>query len=303
MGNGQLESGTDKDNEYYKRKYKLLRRTVIEVVHQNAALCSEISRTDEKVNTIKLERKYLMKKLMQYEKPKMNNMKSSTKSKGENVKGKSKLAKGKKGQNSSDNPSQANASLTKTDIIKVKPIQVDQNGRPIFPIEIGPLSIYSIGEIVNDRPLYHTRKYIFPVGYCSTRLCSGTTSADQQHLYTCKIVDDGYSPRFEISPEDSPETIFSSHTITDTYSNFQSNLASKIHDISQINAFDFFGLSHPIIQNLIQSLPGACRCSGYEWKKIEVVQPGNREAKSKPKSRIRQSDINIEALEKWARDA
>ena len=37
---------------------------------------------------------------------------------------------------------------------------------------------------------------------------------------------------------------------------------------------DFFGLSHPVVQNLIQSCPGAKKCEGYKWIKFEV----NKEA-------------------------
>ena len=33
---------------------------------------------------------------------------------------------------------------------------------------------------------------------------------------------------------------------------------------------DFFGLSHPVVQNLIQSCPGAKKCEGYKWIKFEV---------------------------------
>jgi hypothetical protein len=33
---------------------------------------------------------------------------------------------------------------------------------------------------------------------------------------------------------------------------------------------DFFGLSHPVVQNLIQSCPGAKKCNGYKWVKFEV---------------------------------
>lgn len=291
-----------KDEVYYKNKYKILRRTAIEIMHHNAAICSEITRTEEKANTIKLERKYLMKKLMQYEKPKIGSLKSGSKLKGENAKGRNRLPKGRKGQSSKGDSSERNGTSTKPNVIRVKPINVDQNGRPIFPIEIGPLSIYSIGEIVNSYSQYHDSKCIFPVGYCSTRLCS-ILSSEQQCLYTCKILDDGHNPRFEISPEDSPETIFSSHIITDAYSRFQNSLGPETNDLSGMGAYEFFGLSQPTVQNLIQSLPGACRCTGYEWKKIEVIQPRNGDSKSKPKSKVRQSDINIEALEKWARDA
>jgi len=33
---------------------------------------------------------------------------------------------------------------------------------------------------------------------------------------------------------------------------------------------EFFGLSHPVVQNLIQSYPGARKCTNYRWTKFEV---------------------------------
>ena len=35
---------------------------------------------------------------------------------------------------------------------------------------------------------------------------------------------------------------------------------------------EFFGLTHPTIQNLIQSSPGARKCSSYKWVRFEVCK-------------------------------
>ncbi len=49
-------------------------------------------------------------------------------------------------------------------------IPLDVHGRPLFPIALGDLTIYSLGDVVSDRIAYHTEELIFPVGYCSTRV-------------------------------------------------------------------------------------------------------------------------------------
>lgn len=41
---------------------------------------------------------------------------------------------------------------------------------------------------------------------------------------------------------------------------------------------DFFGLIHPVIQNLIQSSPGAKRCSNYKWVKFEISKTDTNES-------------------------
>ena len=42
---------------------------------------------------------------------------------------------------------------------------------------------------------------------------------------------------------------------------------------------EFFGFSHPTIQYLIQSLPGARKCSKYQWVKFELPKPQNKQGK------------------------
>ena len=41
---------------------------------------------------------------------------------------------------------------------------------------------------------------------------------------------------------------------------------------------DFFGLTHPVIQNLIQSSPGAKRCTNYKWVKFEISKTDTNES-------------------------
>lgn len=36
------------------------------------------------------------------------------------------------------------------------------------------------------------------------------------------------------------------------------------------NGADFFGLTNPVVQNLIQSCPGSKKCPGYKWIKFEI---------------------------------
>lgn len=41
-------------------------------------------------------------------------------------------------------------------------------------------------------------------------------------------------------------------------------------DLNQRKGGEFFGFGHPVVQNLIQSCPGAKKCSGYKWVRYEV---------------------------------
>lgn len=77
----------------------------------------------------------------------------------------------------------------------VQLIPLDVNGRPIFPISLGDLTVYSLGEVVSDRISYHTEDLIYPVGYCSTRVYASLRDVRTKSLYTCKILDGGPKPR------------------------------------------------------------------------------------------------------------
>lgn len=104
----------------------------------------------------------------------------------------------------------------------VQPIPLDSSGRPVFPIVLGGLTVYSLGEvgvcfhfshsehddtqrtlvcclhllqIITDRMSFHEESAIYPVGFCSTRVFASMKNLDQQCLYTCQIKDGGTGPQ------------------------------------------------------------------------------------------------------------
>lgn len=77
----------------------------------------------------------------------------------------------------------------------VQLIPLDVHGRPLFPINLGNLTIYSLGEIISERVAYHTEEVIYPVGFCSTRVYASLKDPQMRSVYTCKILDGGAKPR------------------------------------------------------------------------------------------------------------
>ena len=49
----------------------------------------------------------------------------------------------------------------------------------------------------------------------------------------------------------------------------------QLVDSSEPDGAQFFGLTHPTIQNLIQSLPGAKDCGNYTWTKYVIAKTEN----------------------------
>ncbi|XP_052773568.1 transforming growth factor beta regulator 1-like [Mya arenaria] len=289
-GSGRKRAPPSTNDPYYHR-WKYLKKYVKQMVFMNAGLCDEVVRQEVKVARAREERSFLLRKLIHYQSmseiqpiPGGSVLTSSMKSIGEetSLQGKSRPKKksghlgDKMGKQTKDmmegmkvKPKKSKSSTSKH---AVPPLPLDGLGRPIFPLQIGDLTVHSIGEIVPDRPGFHTSNSIFPVGYCSTRLYASLKALDKQCLYTCKISDGGNGPMFEIVPDDDPK-VFKSRFLSECHSQLlralnQSRGVKLLETIGK--GPEFFGLTHPVVQNLVQSCPGAKKCQGYKWIKFEV---------------------------------
>lgn len=322
--------------DLYARKFRKLKRAIKDAIFVNGAVCDEVLRTEEKLAKAKEERRFLLRKLLQYQsvnEPNIGSLKSEPQTPN------SRQAKGLQGNLSADgansehsgkpktmkrkmltaNPSlssgasaasllsaslgnpatqlgvggpsetkKKNTQSTKdpsdTPTVRPKkgkgaikkvipPLMLDSLGRPIFPMVLGDITLHSIGEIVPDRLSFHSVESIYPVGFCITRVFASLHKLDTKCLYTCKISDNNDGPLFEIAAEDSSDIVFKSTSPTDCHSQLlwavnKSRGASIVQAEGQ--GLAFFGLSHPVIQNLIQSCPGARKCSRYKWVKFEI---------------------------------
>lgn len=75
-------------------------------------------------------------------------------------------------------------------------LPVNVHGVSTFPIILGGLSIHKLGEILPDRPGYHTENWIYPAGFVSTRIYGHMKDPERKCVYTCKIVNNGELPRY-----------------------------------------------------------------------------------------------------------
>lgn len=364
----------------YKRKYLGIKRMVKQLVFENGALSDEVLRTEAKLQRAKVERKFILKRLFQYQAaaeagvfqanpyppfppdilppvmlppfvmdkakaPKVKAKRAAAKPKTEKepksstatataavakapkaaidgaakegAKEKEKPAKQEKkkpakpkkpkAQSETSTPvaaATAAAAAPKAAVIganqgtppvkpkrkkpgtaikrKVQPISVDAKGKPIFPIVLGGLTVHSLGEIVHDRPGFHSERYIWPVGYCSSRTYPSMRNPEMKCIYTCKILDGGFATQFEMCPEDDPDhpIVASSATACHCVVLKAVNKARGRDASNTGSGPEFFGFSHPTIQYLIQSLPGARKCTKYQWVKFELPKPQNKPGKS-----------------------
>lgn len=291
----------------YKRKLKHLQKIIKELVFENAALCDQVAEVQQQVVVATEERAFLLKRLCQHQTTTDNNNQLSTKSSNYFVLGsgsvdnsdtkKPKLTslKRKPSDLSQGSPSTTASPVGSSEkVVKARksgsnkpkrlcpPITLDSAGRPIFPITLGPLTIHSLGEIVSDREAYHNEQCIFPVGFCSSRIYASLRDPLKPVLYTCKIVDGGLSPRFEVVCEDEEDAVVVGNSPAECHNHILHtiNLALDMDLLtirpegsdSEERGCRFFGLTHPSVQNVLQACPGARKCSRYKWVKFEVCR-------------------------------
>lgn len=265
----------------YRQKLAVIKRMIVEYVHENAALVDELEEVQVKIAIRKEERKFLLRKLCEYEPQVAQEVQNSargvvtTPSTVNDVKKpKKKTSESATIERRSSTSKPRRPSMKSSKKKYVEPVPVDSVGRPIFPIDLGKLTIHSLGDVVADRPEFHSEEAIFPVGYVSTRIYGSLKDPTIKCIYTCKISEENGLPLFAIACDDG------SHEITgDTPDVCHSLLLQKINDALSLNVVstrprgnEFFGLIHPTVLHLLQSYPGTRKCINYKWTRFEVFK-------------------------------
>ncbi|KAK0161591.1 hypothetical protein PV327_010046 [Microctonus hyperodae] len=297
-------------NLKFKMKYKKLKRLVKNTVLENAALCDQVAQMQENLVIVKAERLFLLRKLCQLQgetdiasiatKVQNNNLNTSLIDCDSGT-----TKRCTKKRNATDNTNStgdSNAYKGKTKrcgkIPKrlVQLIPLDIHGRPLFPISLGDLTVYSLGEVVSDRPAYHTEELIYPVGYCSTRVYASLKNVQTTSLYTCKILDGGAKPRFEIVSDSDLNQPLVGSSPDECHSRLLAAISPLLCNVPPKGA-NFFGISHPTIQNLIQSSPGTRKLPLYKPQRFEVSKslPGENDGSPIPEKET-DPGINFHAL-------
>lgn len=68
-------------------------------------------------------------------------------------------------------------------------IKRDEQGKPILPLTFGGITLINLGEIVWDKDKFHSKRYIFPVGYCSKRSYFSLKDPSTRCMYIQEILE------------------------------------------------------------------------------------------------------------------
>ncbi|KAL6064802.1 F/Y-rich N-terminus-domain-containing protein [Balamuthia mandrillaris] len=157
------------------------------------------------------------------------------------------------------------------------PVKRDKEGNIKFPIVIGGLKVYSLGSIVWDRKKFHAKRYIWPVGYKSTRVYPCMDDPSLKCVYTSEILDGKDGPLFRVSPSVGGRVITASTAsgawteIVKTVNGLKLEKTGK-RLFTTVSGPEMFGYSHPTIAKLIQDLPGAEKCRRYIFQEYVEKQ-------------------------------
>lgn len=84
-------------------------------------------------------------------------------------------------------------------------IQRDEEDEIIYPIVVNnSLIIENLGIIDWTRPLYHTEKNLFPIGFMSLREHQSLVNPGERCQYMCEILDGGSKPLYKVTSLDDP---------------------------------------------------------------------------------------------------
>jgi len=149
----------------------------------------------------------------------------------------------------------------------------DEHGNVRLPIQIGVvLRIESLGHI-DPRESFHNERAIYPVGYRSVRTYTSCVDVNRSTQYVSEILDRDGHPWFRVTCADMPEEPFEDKSPSGCWSQIMRIIRERtpldrrrVH--ATVSGPEYFGLTQPIVEELLQSLPGAAQLKNYNFKRF-----------------------------------
>lgn len=154
----------------------------------------------------------------------------------------------------------------------IAPIRRNPDGLPALPRDFGFCTIQSLGSI-SPRPIFHSTRYIYPIGYTILRRFLSISNPYQRTFYQCCILEGPHGPRFQMIPTDNPHRALIGDSADDVW--YAVSQAAKLmrgaavspsralsgSERGTISGEEFFGLERAEVRAMIQELPGAADLS------------------------------------------
>ena len=158
-------------------------------------------------------------------------------------------------------------------------------------VQIGNVVVKRLGNIVHDRPAYHTRRFIYPVGFLSERTYASYRQPGSKTVYVCEVLDGGRAPEFKITVIDDMDNPIVAADPTAAWRVVEQRVQavppspadSRPPAVQRLCGAAYFGLAHPSVIKRLQELVGAKKCSEFPYEKKyqqlhEIVQEDEKSA-------------------------
>ncbi|GAB0496128.1 hypothetical protein MMPV_007438 [Pyropia vietnamensis] len=144
----------------------------------------------------------------------------------------------------------------------------NHDGTPKMPLQLGVLTIESLGVIEYQRPGFHTERTLYPIGYRSLRNYLSLAHPDQQCNYVCEVVDVGdATPKFRVTCTDDTSISFLGESPSAAWGQVMVGIRGRVPERRRqrvnVSGPEYFGFAHVIVQELLQELPNVDRCTAY----------------------------------------
>ncbi|XP_047136295.1 uncharacterized protein LOC100209023 isoform X1 [Hydra vulgaris] len=148
--------------------------------------------------------------------------------------------------------------------------------RKEYTFRVGNLIFHELGHVpMQLLDNFSSKDFVYPVGFETTSIFWDNHDIQKRRYYTCSISECMKSPRFKVKAHSngSEGSLYTSSTakgaINEIIANIQ-KLREKENCLKVFPEFicgeDFFGLSEPTIQRMIESLPGIDTISNYNFR-------------------------------------
>lgn len=145
----------------------------------------------------------------------------------------------------------------------------DATGAFILPLDVSGTTVLSLGTVEWQREAFHSKAYIWPIGFHTVRRFVSLRDVESKVDYHCEIIDGGTKPLFRVSPSDAPDEAVTEPTATAAWK----IVMAKVNDVrfrktgryvsNSVTGPGYFGFAHATVAYMIQNLPNADKCRQY----------------------------------------
>lgn len=156
-------------------------------------------------------------------------------------------------------------------------IKRDRDGKPILPQQIGVMTVCNLGQAKTKPDTFHTRNYIYPVGYTIQRMMDSMVQPGVKTLYTFTLEDGGGTPIFKITCADNPTKPMTSKycapAVRELFTKAERATSPSRQRMLPLLRWLVVWINNSMIVSLLQELPGVDKLRNYSWRDFKKPSP------------------------------